>query len=126
MNRAAILMTTLSLLGLALVVPGRPAGAVPNDTPFVAVDPNDLRKPIPDPEQGLTEKYDGKVVRFTGALRRWSLDKKAKKYTYELHYDFVKAIRVKGKSAPPVKEETIIVPVTFQQDLKQLRARQPG
>jgi hypothetical protein len=126
MNRSALPLAALSLLCLAVLTTDRRAGAATDDPPYVVVDPGDLRQPIPDPELGLTEKYDGKLVRFTGALRRWSLDKKTKKLTFELQHDIVKLVTTRGKQPRRVREETIVVPVTFRPDDRLLRARQPG
>jgi hypothetical protein len=129
MKRTAFLLTALLL---SLAFREAQAASAPQGSkrlpplPYVVVDPNDLRKPIPDPEQGLTEKYDGKVVRFTGVARRWSLDKTAGKVTFELHHDIVKIVKAKGKKPAAVREETIVVPVTFQGDERQLRARKAG
>src|SRR5262245_17084179 len=125
MKRIAFVIIALALAGAVLATDGR-AGAPSGPVPFVVVDPNDLRKPIPDPEQGLTEKYDDKVVRFSGAVRRWTLDGKAKKYTYEMHFDIIKVVVAKGKKSQAVREDTIIVPVTFREDDPRLRAKKPG
>src|SRR5262249_32757353 len=105
MKRFGLLLTALALACGALVAPDlRAQKAAP--LPYVAVAPNALRKPVPEPELGLTEKYDAKVVRFTGAMRRWSQDKKAKTFTYELHHDIVRVTTVKGRKSA-VREETI-------------------
>jgi hypothetical protein len=126
MNRTAFPLITALLLAPALVLTDRQQGPAAGGDNYVVVDPNDLRPPVPDPEQGLTDKYDGKLVRFTGALRRGTLDKKTKKPTYELQYDFVRLSAVKGKPPKAVRDASIVVPVTFRQDDKQLRARRPG
>jgi hypothetical protein len=125
MKRSAFLLTALGLTSLGLLAPDQPARAAPQPATYVVVDPTDLRKPVPDPEQGLTQKYDGQVVRFTGQLQRVTLNRKSKKYSYEMHYVIVHRLRVKGK-APRVTKETIVVPVTFLKDEKQLRARNRG
>jgi hypothetical protein len=83
----------------------------------VVVDPLDLRKPVPDPEGALTEKYDGKLVRFTGVVRRASTDRKTKQPRYELHY----AILGKKKGARKAEVvETVVVAVTFASGQKDL------
>jgi hypothetical protein len=124
MKRRAFLLVTLVAAGLALGTPGwRAAADKPPD--YVVVDPTDLRQPVPNPEQGLTQKYDGKVVRFTGVLHRGTVDKKTKTYRYEMRYDIVHKVRAKG-TRPTVKKETIIVPVTFSKAEKRLRALKRG
>jgi hypothetical protein len=85
----------------------------------VVVDPTDLRQPVPDPELGLTDKYDGKVVRFSGVVRSSTLDKKANEHHSELHYDIVDHVKIKGKDTV-VGKESIVVAVTFQTEEKAL------
>jgi hypothetical protein len=126
MKRRAILLTALMLAGPGLVATNRQAGAAPKAADYVVVDPLDLRKPVPDPELGLTEKYDGKVVRFTGVLHRVTIDKKTRKYRYELRYVIVNQARVKGQKATKATAETIAVPVTFLKDQKLLRTAKRG
>jgi hypothetical protein len=118
MTRLAAALVALSLAGPALVA------APPDDA--VVVDPLDLRKPVPDPEDGLTGKYDGKTVRFTGALARVTADKKTKKPVAELNYDIVDQRPARGKGPRLVSKETVIVAVHFQDDGKALRGRKPG
>lgn len=125
MKRLGVLLFALSLVCSALAAAEPQAGKAPKPLPYVVVDPNDLRQPVPDPEQGLTERYDGKLVRFTGAARRWSLDKNTKRPTFELHHDIVKVVAAKGKKVA-VREETVVVPVTLQTDDRQLRAKKAG
>jgi hypothetical protein len=124
MKRGAFLLIALGSACLALAAPQRQAGADP-DPGYVVVDPTDLRQPVADPEQGLTEKYDGKVVRFTGVARRVTQDKKTKKYGYEVHFDIVQAAP-RGKKPAAGKKETIVVPVTFLKDETQLRKQLQG
>lgn len=125
MKRSGLLLLALSVAGSGLIAADLRAQKAPPPPPYVVVDPNDLRQPVPDPEQGLTEKYDGKVVRFTGAARRWSLDKRAKTCTYELHHDIIRIAPIKGRKVA-VREETIVVPVTFRRDEPRLRAGRAG
>jgi hypothetical protein len=134
MKRTAFILIALVLGGLALVALAPPLGAAPVPAPpFVVVDPLDLRQPVPDPEQGLTDKYDGKLVRFTAVVSRASVDKKTNKHHFELHYEIVQKAKVKGKETV-VGKETIVVPVAFQNDEKALfqqmeqllRAQKPG
>jgi hypothetical protein len=126
MKRSAFLLLALVLAGSALVASDQFAGAAPEPKAYVVVDPMDLRKPVPDPEQGLTQKYDDKLVRFTGVLGRVTQSKKTKKYSYELHYNIVAKVPAKGKKLPTLQKETIVVPVSFQTDPKQLHTSKPG
>lgn len=112
---------TLLLVGIALAVPAFAADKAAPKPTYVLVDPADLRMPVPDPEQGLTEKYDGKVVRFTAVVRRSTLDKKTKKYHYELHYDITHKTPAKGDKRAATTKETIVVPVTFAKEEKELQ-----
>src|SRR5262245_48831830 len=101
------------------VTPGLRALANPAPADHVPVDPLDPRQPVPDPEQGLTEKYDGKMVRFTGTVQRASQDKRTKKIWYELHHEIVtKGPSQNGQSSVKNKE-TIIVAVNFLNDEKE-------
>jgi hypothetical protein len=50
----------------------------------VVVDPVDLKPPLEDPEAALSEKYDGKPVRFTGVVTNKVRDPKTKAIWYEL------------------------------------------
>ena len=67
MRHAWLVMGALLLLGPALRGADQPGAAPARENP-VLVDPLDLRTPIPEPEAGLTEKYDGKLVRYTGQV----------------------------------------------------------
>jgi hypothetical protein len=104
--------TFILLLGLAVA----PLWAADAARPVV-VDPLDLRKPVPDPEGALTEKYDGKLVRFTGVVRRVTADPKTRQARYELQHQIVSGT---GKRA--VVKETIVVAVTFAKAERALRA----
>jgi hypothetical protein len=131
MKRSAFMLVALLLACLAVVALVRQAGAAANAASPVVVDPLDLRQPVPNPEVGLTGKYDGKIVRFTGVPHA-TVDKKTKKVSFELRHDIVQKVPGKGKPKVVV-QETIVVPVTFQDDAKQLlqnlerlhRARKP-
>jgi hypothetical protein len=141
MKREAILLVALASACLALAAPGLLAADVPGPVPItpdpnkpvpVVVDPMDFRQPIPDPEQGLFEKYDGKLVIFSGVVARSTIDKKAAKHRAELHFHIVKKFKVKGQEV--TETEKIAVGVTFRNEettLQQLfekeqRARGPG
>lgn len=92
----------------------------------VVVDPLDLRKPVPDPGGPLTEKYDGKVVRFTGTVSRATLDKATKQPRFEMQY----AILEKPAGAKKAKvAETIVVAVSFansERNLPVVNTARPG
>jgi hypothetical protein len=141
MKREAILLAALASACLALAAPGLPAADVPGPVPItpdpatpvpVVVDPLDFRQPIPDPEQGLFEKYDGKPVIFSGVVARSTIDKKAAQHRAELHFHIVKRVKVMGKET--TETEKIAVAVTFRnvettlQQLfeKEQRAKGPG
>jgi hypothetical protein len=134
MKRRAFLLIALSLAGLALVALGRQSGAADPPPTAVVVDPGEFVQPVPDPLQGLAGKYDGKVVRYTGEVRKASLDKRTKKHSYEVHFDIVHRVPGKGKKLVVVGKDTVVVTVHFRgeekelqkQYEKQLRARKPG
>jgi hypothetical protein len=109
----------LAMVGLALAAGGPLAAADLQPTTYVVVDPNEFRQPVPDPQAGLSQKYDGKVVRFNGVVRDVGQNKKTKLYSYTMTYDIVTQVR-KGKTTQ-VNRETIVVSVHFQKDEKQLR-----
>jgi hypothetical protein len=134
MKRSAFILAALLLAGLAFAASAREAGADLKATANeVVVDPMDLRQPIPNPELGLTGKYDGQVVLFTGVPHAL-VSKKTNKVSFELRYDIVEKVPVKGKKPRIVVKETIVVPVTFANDEKELvkdlerlrRARKPA
>jgi hypothetical protein len=126
MKRKAIVLIALVVAGAALAVADPQAGAAPRPANYVLVDPADLRQPVPDPQDGLSAKYDGQVVRFTGVLTRAALDAKAKQTTAELRYDIVHQLTGKNKKAVVVGRESIVVPVRFQGAERQLQGRKPG
>jgi hypothetical protein len=133
MKRSAFVLVALLLTCPALVALVRQAGAAADAAAsYVVVDPMDLRQPVPNPEVGLAGKYDGKFVRFTGTPRA-TVHKKTKTVSFELRHDIVQKAPGKGNKPKVVVQETIVVPVTFQNDEKQLlqnlerlhRARKP-
>ena len=134
MKRSAFMLAALLLACLALAASVREAWADLKATASeVVVDPMDLRQPVPNPELGLTGKYDGKVVLFTG-VPHVLVNKKTNKVSFELHHDIVEKVLVKGKQPRMVVKETIVVPVAFLNDEKDLlkdlerqrRARKPA
>jgi hypothetical protein len=88
MTRACWIVGVLALAGSALVAADKkdPSGAKQQP---VVVDPLDLRMPIPEPGAGLTEKYDGKLVRFAGRVKTSGQDAKTKTYWYDLQVEIV-------------------------------------
>jgi hypothetical protein len=90
--------------------------------PPVVVDPAELVQPVPDPGLGLSEKYDGKIVRFTGLLRSLSIDKKTKAYQGEMIYEIIHRAKVKGKQVV-VGKDVVVVAVSFEGQEKALLAK---
>jgi hypothetical protein len=121
MKHAAFLLIALSGAWLATAAPDVRADEA-KKTPPVIVDPAELVQPVPDPELGLTDKYDGKVVRFTGVLRSLSVDKKTKEYQGELVFEIVHRAKVKGKLTV-VGTDKVVVAVTFESPEKALLLR---
>jgi hypothetical protein len=121
MKQAAFLLIALSLAWLATSAPDVRADEA-KKTPPVIVDPAELVQPVPDPELGLTDKYDGKVVRFTGMLRSLSVDKKTKANQAELVFEIVHRAKVKGKRTV-VGTDQVVVAVTFESPEKALLLR---
>jgi hypothetical protein len=88
----------------------------------IVVDPLDLRQPVPDPERELTQKYDGKTVRFTGVLQSFGTENDKKTHWYDLAVD-----TAKRKDKATAKKETgqvVVVRVYFRTDEKRLRSLQ--
>jgi hypothetical protein len=122
-KRTAFLLIGLSLTCLALVALAQPTTAAPPGPKVVVVDPNDLRQPVPDPELGLSQKYNT-TVQFSGKVTGWSQDKVSKKFVYSMVYEIVHKAPAKGKGKKGfvvVAKETINVAVTFKNDEQQLR-----
>jgi hypothetical protein len=122
MKHIPLLLVALSLAWLGFAAPDLCAADTAKTAPPVVVDPVDLVQPVPDPELGLTNKYDGKVVRFTGVLRSLTVDKKTKEYQAELVFEIVHRAKVKGKVTVVGKDE-VVVAVTFQNPEKALLLR---
>jgi len=132
MNRACWIVGAPLLASSVLVAADDKTAAPPKDKP-VLVDPLDLRTPIPDPEAGLTEKYDGKLVRFTGRVKTSGQDAKSKTYWYDLQTDIVHPAGVvngkKGTAAKkpqPTVKETVVVRAYFQAAQTKLRVQPAG
>jgi hypothetical protein len=104
---------TLVLAGVLATCASLPAG---DEKTVVVVDPLDLRQPLADSEAALKEKYEGKIVQFTGLLVGHGPDAKQKKYWYTVQAA-VPAGEVKGKA----QKELISVRVSFHVDQKMLR-----
>ncbi|HLJ91940.1 MAG TPA: hypothetical protein VKU02_01975 [Gemmataceae bacterium] len=106
MNRTIFLSALLVLASTAmLAVAADQAVEKP-----VVVDPMDLRTPVPDPEQGLTEKYDGKIVVFAGNLYGTGQDPSTKQRWYKLA---VQVAREQSSPAAKPKMQTVVVNVYF-------------
>lgn len=106
MNRIRVLLSVL-LLAWAPALTG--AADLIREQPVV-VDPTDLRTPVPDPEKELTEKYDGKVVVFTGALHGTGRDADTNRRWYKLA---VQTREEQGKPPAKPKLQTVTVKVYF-------------
>jgi hypothetical protein len=92
----------------------------------VVVDPMDLRKPVPDPQAGLTEKYDGKLVRFTGLLQSWG--KENQQNWYELKVEVPKPSTVvnRKKETKPRGTDVVVVRVYFQAKEQPIASQKVG
>lgn len=113
MNRATFLLAALVLASPAfLAVAADPVKGKP-----VVVDPMDLRTPVPDPEKELTEKYDGKIVMFSGDSHGTGQDASTKQRWYKLA---VQAIQEQGSPAAKPKMQTVIVKVYFAANERRL------
>jgi hypothetical protein len=122
MKHAAYLLIALVLACLATSASEVLAADTEKKPVPVMVDPADLVQPVPDPELGLTDKYDGKLVRFTGVLRSMTVDKKTKEYQAELVFEIVHRAKVKGKLTVVGKDE-VSVAVHFENPEKALLQR---
>src|SRR5262249_39622626 len=97
------------------------AGAAeePKEKPVV-VDPQDLRTPVPDPELGLTDKYDGRQVVFTGTLQATGQDTGTKQRWYQLA---IPAVQFQSSPWAKPKTQTVVVTVYFAPGERRLPAR---
>jgi hypothetical protein len=125
-------MGALLLLGPALRGADQPVAAPAPENP-VPVDPLDLRTPIPEPEAGLTEKYDSKLVRFTGQVSASGQDARAKAYWYDLQTMLTYKAGVvagtkgtAGKGTQRTVTQVVVVRAYFQSAQTNLRAGTPG
>jgi hypothetical protein len=117
MNRVAFI-----LLGLMLLPGAFPVRAADRaDDKPVVVDPMDLRAPVPDPEKELTEKYDGKIVVFSGNLHSAGRDASTNQPWYKLAVQTVQE-QTNPKAKP--KMQTVIVKIFFAGNERRLPARQ--
>jgi hypothetical protein len=123
-----VLMTAVALALLCPALLAADKQAASNDTQkqVVVVDPMDLVPPVPDPELGLFQKYDGQVVVFTGAEHKSSVDKKTKKHSVELVYEIVHQVNVKGKKPVVTGKDTVVVTVNFLKGTKGAQGIKPG
>jgi hypothetical protein len=124
-------MGALLLLGPALRGADQPGAAPARENP-VLVDPLDLRTPIPEPEAGLTEKYDGKLVRYTGQVTASGQDARTKAYWYDLQTVLTYKAGVAGKKGTASQgtqrtvTQVVVVRAYFQTAQANLRAGTPG
>jgi hypothetical protein len=116
MNRAALIL--LSLILLWNIFPARAADRT-TDKPVV-VDPGDLRTPVPDPEKELTEKYDGKMVIFSGNVHSTGREGSTNEPWYKLAVQTTQE-QTSPKAKP--KTQTVIVKIFFAGHERRLPTR---
>jgi hypothetical protein len=116
MNRITSMLAVLVLAATAFSA----AAAEPVKEKPVVVDAMDLRAPVPDPEKGLTEKYDGKVVVFSGNLHSAGQDASTKQRWYRLT---VQAIQEQSSPTAKPKMQAVIVKVHFAGSERNLPTR---
>ena len=116
MNRAIFFLAALVLASTALLAD---AADQTKQKPVV-VDPMDLRTPVPDPELGLTEKYDGKTVVFTGDFQSGGQDASTKVRWYTLA---VPVIQERSSPTAKAKMQTVVVKVYFAGSERRLPTR---
>lgn len=125
MVRTVLSLTALLVVSAALVAADQKTAqkAATADASVVVVDPMDLRQPVPNPEKELSEKYDGKQVRFTGHLHAVNTDKKTKTTSYQLQKEVRSAATpAKGqKKDAKAKPEVVTVTVYLQAEDKRLQ-----
>jgi len=126
MVRATLSVTALLVVSVAVLAADQKNApnnsGTTGDKQVVVVDPMDLRQPVPNPERELTEKYDGKQVRYTGQLHAVVQDKKTKAYSYELQTPVRSAKQQdKAKKDPKAKPDVVTVTVFLQKDDKRLQ-----
>jgi hypothetical protein len=126
MKRATFTLAALFLAGVALAADDQEQTGGPTPKPVV-VDPTDLRQPVADPEKGLTEKYDGKQVRFTGQVQGSGQDAGTRATWYNLQVELPRVAQNAKKTANAKKGakeamDLVVVKVYLQQPDKRLRA----
>jgi hypothetical protein len=125
MVRTVLSLTALLVISAMLVAADQKNAqkSATADSSVVVVDPMDLRQPVPNPERELSEKYDGKQVRFTGRLHGMNTDKKTKATSYQLQKDVKSAAtdaKAKGKKDAKAKADVVTVTVYLQKDDQRL------
>jgi hypothetical protein len=125
-HRGLALILLASVVGLGLAFVSQTPAA--DTARGVVVDPMEFRQPVPDPWLGLTHKYDGKRVRFSGVARRFSVDKRTRNVAYEVQYDILQPVpTTPSAKTPPGRKpvlkvaETIVVAVSFRSEPKNLQ-----
>ena len=116
MNRVTFILAAFVLASTAYLA----AAADQVKEKPVVVDPMDLRAPVPDPEKGLTEKYDGKAVVFSGNLHSGGQDASTKQRWYKLT---VQAIQEQSSPTAKPKMQAVIVQVYFAGSERNLPTR---
>jgi hypothetical protein len=115
------LLLILTALLLAFAPPGANGGhAADTKDKVVVVDPSDLKPPLENPEAELTDKYDGKTVRFTGHFQATGQDARTKKTWHDL------ATEVALGNGPKAAKAKIVVRVYFQGNDRQAKVLKPG
>src|SRR5262249_510840 len=106
---------------LALAQPGtNESNAADSKDKVVVVDPGDLKPPLENPEAELTDKYDGKKVRFTGHFQAAGQDTMTKKTWHDL------TAEVALGNGPKAAKAKVVVRVYFHGGEKQVKALKPG
>ncbi|MCI0463726.1 MAG: hypothetical protein L0Z62_42870 [Gemmataceae bacterium] len=121
MRRITLALAALLLAG-SVVLAQEPGSAGVGAKPVV-VDPLDLRPPVADPEAGLTQKYDSKLVRFTGILRASGLDAQQKRW-HDLRTDVpLPASAGPAKKGATARKAPVTVRVYLHTDDPRLRTQ---
>jgi hypothetical protein len=115
MNPTKSLLAALVLASSSVLA----GAAEPAKNKPIVVDPMDLRAPVPDPEKELFEKYDGKLVVFTGNLQSAGRDATSNQRWYTLA---VPVIQEQKRGSKP-RMQTVAVKVYFASNERRLPTR---
>lgn len=116
MNRVSFVLAALVFVATGYLAQ---AAEKTTDRPVV-VDPLDLRTPVPDPEKELSDKYDGKIVVFSGNLNSSGRDANSNERWYNLA---VQVIQEQSKPAAKPKLQTVVVKVYMAPQERRLPTR---